>query len=213
MVEYGYGLVQIQSGLLYDFGTIVSITDSLDKSISSVPIVSLTTDSTFALESNTSNQFYISFKRRTPFRKNGTTYEDDANYLTRSWMWTNATWQQNVQTLINRWQARQGGYPMYINYVWNEQGTEIQKALVDGNWVTAKQTLLVPQVLKNIYIKSMSFRLSAGECDVISGSMQVVVGGLSTAKMETLPGASGQSDAQVQFKVVNALYDEDAEGS
>ena len=67
-------MLQIQSnGTLYDFGTITAVTDNLQKAVTAIPIPSLPTDSTFALESQTSNVYVFNYVRRNPFKEDGST--------------------------------------------------------------------------------------------------------------------------------------------
>ncbi len=202
MTDYGYGLVQIVSGdTIYDFGTVTSITDSLNKSISARPIVSLTTDSTFALESETSNQYQISFVRRTPYKENGSIYTTkDVGYEIRTWMWPNDLWQDRVITLINRWQARNGGYTLWINHNLDENGMEIT-GLKDGKSVSIPKTNLFPRTTCNVYIKNISFSLKAGDTDTVQGYMTVIVGGLGTTKQESA-NISADNSMEVSYQLI-----------
>jgi hypothetical protein len=202
MTDYGYGLVQIVSGdTIYDFGTVTSITDSLNKSISAIPIVSLTTDSTFALESETSNQYSISFVRRTLYKEDGSLYTiNDPGYDIRAWMWPNDLWQDRVISLINRWQARNGGYTMWINHNLDENGEEIT-GVENGQSISLSKTSLFPRTTCNVFIKTISFNLKAGDTDTIQGSMTVIVGGLSTTKQES--AATGKKNTtDVSYELV-----------
>ena len=49
----------------------------------------------------------------------------DWDYAHKSWKWTNALWATATSTLINRWQARQDGYTMFLNWARDGNGDAI----------------------------------------------------------------------------------------
>lgn len=197
----GYGLVQIISprgGFVYDLGLVEEVTDNLSKSVSTVPIVNMPTDRTFALESGTSDSYRIRFSRRTPLREDGTTYEDSPGYPYCSWMWTNRDWCARTSTVINRWQMTHNGFVMTINISRNPDGTEVRDitgaySAYPGLGVVPYNPVL-PVVRKNVFIRSVGFTQTAGDTDYISGEMTVVVGGIRTLKLGTNTG-----DRSVRF--------------
>lgn len=177
----GYGLVQIRSGdTLYDFGTVTSITDALNKGITSIPIVSLSTDSTFALETNTSNRFSIQFSRKNPVHDDGAgtmiTYESDADYFSKSWKWTNSLWVTAITSLLNRWQVRSDGYTLFIN-------VENADKIVGENVYREISTLYPSYQGINVYMASLEIRLTEGQTEYLTGSAEFVVGGRLTEKL------------------------------
>ena len=188
----GYGLIQIYppQGAPYDFGTVVSITDSLNKGISVTEIVSLPTDCTFAIESQTSNSYTINFIRRNPYKSDGSTYEDDGMYKTTSWMWTNERWVRGTSSLINRWQAQSDGYVMHLNVARDIYGTPLHKVDENGQFTDelVEYNGLFPVTVRNVYLKSITYAYSAGDTDTISGRLEIVVGGKMTYKAATSTG-------------------------
>lgn len=185
----GYGLAQLDApyGLRCDLGTITAVTDTLNKSISVTEIVSLPTDCTFALESQTSNTYTFQFVRRNPYRSDGSTYEDDSMYGYTSWMWTNERWVRAVSSLINRWQAQFDGYTLTLNVARDDYGDAIHLRDADGHELSELKpyTDLYPVTIKNVYLKNISFSYAAGDTDTISGSITAVVGGRMTFKAAT----------------------------
>ena len=177
----GYGLVQVRSGdTLYDFGTVTAITDTLNKGIASIPIVSLSTDSTFALETNTSNRFHIQFSRKNPVHDDGTgtmiTYETDADYFNKSWKWTNSLWVTAITSLLNRWQVRSDGYTLFINVANADR--------VAGEAVYKEISTLYPSYQGiNVYMASLEISLTEGQTEYLTGSAEFVVGGRLTEKL------------------------------
>ena len=163
---------------LYDFGTILHISDDLTKSVTPVPIPSLPTDSTYALETNTSNKFTITFERKNPLRfVNGDyeSYEGDVDYYNLSWKWTNALWSDAVMSLLNRWQIRTDGYKMYIN------ADEVQLNKIKG--YSSVSNLFPTHQGVNVYVEDIKIKLSEGQTEVLTGTITVVVGGRLAEKL------------------------------
>ena len=211
----GYGLIQIVSplagGLIYDFGIVTGVTDTLNKTVSVVEIVSLPTDCTFALEGETSNTYYINFTRRQPVKEDGTYYSrKDEGYDRTSWMWTNELWVRATSTLINRWQAQFNGYTLYINAVFDPYTRQLQHVLdKNGNPTDEleRYTDLYPVTRKNVYLKTISFTQNEADTDTISGSLQVVVGGRMTFKVESATGTNTSNFMLIPLKDYNDRLD------
>lgn len=197
----GYGLAQLDApyGLRCDLGTVTSVTDTLNKSITVTEIVSLPTDCTFALESQTSNTYTINFIRRNPYRSDGSTYEDDSMYAYTSWMWTNERWVRATSSLINRWQAQFDGYTLYINVARDDYGDALHVRDKDGRDTEELEpyTDLYPVTAKNVYLRSISYSYAAGDTDTIKGSITVTVGGRMTFK-----AATSVSNRSINYRLV-----------
>lgn len=201
----GYGLVQVMSGnTLYDFGTVTSITDTLTKSITSIPIVSLPTDSTFALELNTANRFLVNFTRKNPIKLVdgvATTYESDADYLSTSWKWTNALWITAVTSLLNRWQLRTDGYLLFINV------TNVDRSGEDTSEYSPATMSFPMYAGVNVYIASIDIGIEGGSPEYLSGSAEFVIGGRLTEKL------SKNMDDPIKFELTPASnFDDDFKG-
>lgn len=198
----GYGLVQVMSGnTLYDFGTVTSITDTLTKSITSIPIVSLPTDCTFALESNTANKFVVNFTRKNPIKLVegvATTYESDADYYSTSWKWTNALWNTAITSLLNRWQLRTDGYLLFINVA------NVDRSGGDASEYSPVNTSFPMYAGINVYIASIEINIEGGSPEYLSGSAEFVIGGRLTEKL------SRNAEDPIKFKLTpSSNFDED----
>lgn len=84
-LEYG--------GVTLEVGTVTTINESMQKSCTVVPLVSMDVDDTFAVESRSSKTINISFKR------------NDSD-----WGQSNAEWIQDMCAAVNRWQCRTDGF-------------------------------------------------------------------------------------------------------
>ncbi len=200
-----YGLIQIRtgfstnSGTMYDLGIVTGITDTLNKAITAIPIPNLPTDSTYALESNTSNSYTFTFARKNPLKKlpNGTymTYVYDDDYDKTSWKWTNAKWCDALMSLANRWQIKTDGYTMFINTKNAEDITKDTETFIP-------QTLMLPSShAVNIFVQEVEIDLNCGDSEYLTGSMVVVVGGRLTEKL-----SEGHEDS-VLFTHIDGEYE------
>ena len=80
-------------GVTLEVGTVTTINESMQKSCTVVPLVSMDVDDTFAVESRSSKTINISFKR------------NDSD-----WSQGNAEWIQDMCEAVNRWQCRTDGF-------------------------------------------------------------------------------------------------------
>lgn len=90
---YGKLVISYNGGPTVDFGSIVSITPSYQKSVTVVPLVSLSMDSAFAVESSSAMNHSFKF-----VRKNGT---DGIS---------NKAWYDTLVQSLDRWQAKTNGF-------------------------------------------------------------------------------------------------------
>ena len=78
-----------------EVGTVTTISESFQKSCTIVPLVSMSVDDTFAVESKSSKTIHINFTRKNP--SSGT---------------SNASWISAMNTALNRWQCRTDGFEL-----------------------------------------------------------------------------------------------------
>jgi hypothetical protein len=83
------------SGGSLEIGTVITINESLQKSCTVVPLVSMSVADTFAVESRSAKTINISFKRVQP-----------------SSGLNNANWVTTIQNMLNRWQCRSDGFTL-----------------------------------------------------------------------------------------------------
>lgn len=140
----------------YKFGIITGFVDSFSKSVTTTPIVSMPTDSTFPLETGASLSYEVSFARTSP-----KDFDDNSADSDR---WCNSTWVERVCTLSNRWQARTDGYRMVYEDL-DENG---------------QQNPYTPRLEERVYIKRLSIVCDPGHSDYLSGSIQLRVGSART---------------------------------
>lgn len=133
---------------ILDFGAITSIRASITKATSTIPLVSMGVDRAFQLETGSTLVYYIDFKRKSPI--------DYDNSSSESTDWSNKQWYDVTTALVNRWQMK-----------------------TDGCTLTFTPTVLNPYVAPvnvNGYIKVLSRRYTNDYNELISGSIQFVVG-------------------------------------
>ena len=131
-----------------DFGAITSIRASINKATSTIPLVSMGVDRAFQLESGSTLTYNIEFKRKSPI--------DYDNTSSDSTMWSNRVWYGEVTKLINRWQMR-----------------------TDGCTLTFEPSVtnpFVPAINANGYIKVLSRKFTNTYNELITGSIQFIVG-------------------------------------
>ena len=131
-----------------DVGCVVSVNISMNKAVSTIPLVSMGVDRTFQLETGSSLQYTVTFKRQNP------TDHDDTS--TNSLDWSNAHWYYKMNEAINRWQMKTDGF-----------------RLVYTPDVTNPYT---PPIDANGYIKTFTRKYSNKFNDLIEGSFVFVVG-------------------------------------
>lgn len=139
------------NGMKYDFGVITAFTDTYSRGLITTPIPSMPTDRTFAVETNASLKYYISFVRKAPLNPNN-------SYAETSDLWDNGTWLTRVSSLTNRWQARTNGYEMIIN-----------------NSDTGSPSAPNFEKTERVFISDISYAYKEGEPDNIYGSMTLIV--------------------------------------
>ena len=83
------------SGTSLEVGHVTTINESMQKSCTVVPLVSMSVDDTFAVESRSSKTINISFKRNNP-----------------DWSMNNSTWITRMSAAMNRWQCRTDGFKL-----------------------------------------------------------------------------------------------------
>lgn len=78
-----------------EIGTVITINESMQKSCTVVPLVNMSVDDTFAVESRSSKTINISFKRNNS-----------------DWTQNNSTWITRMTAAVNRWQCRTDGFKL-----------------------------------------------------------------------------------------------------
>lgn len=78
-----------------EIGTVTTLSESMQKSCTVVPLVSMHVDDTFAVESRSSKTINISFER-----KNG------------DWGTNNASWIRSMESAVDRWQCKTDGFTL-----------------------------------------------------------------------------------------------------
>lgn len=134
--------------IILDFGYVTSIESSITKALSTIPLVSMGADRAFQLETGSTLQYTISFKRKSP--------EEFDNESKDSTHWSNAHWYTAITALVDRWQMRTDGCRM------------MYKPSITNPYV--------PQIDVNGYIKMLTRKYSNKFNELIEGTIQFIVG-------------------------------------
>lgn len=137
-----------------DLGSIVSINQSINKATSTIPLVSMGADRAFQLETGSTMQYNISFKRKNP--------SNHDNASTDSTKWSNRKWYNEMTALVDRWQMKTDGCRLtYEPDVTNPY---------------------VPAINVNGYIKILTRKYTNKFNELIEGSIQFIVGTIYVIK-------------------------------
>lgn len=142
------------SGREYELGIVESISDRYSKSVATTPIPTMSEDATFAIESDSSIVIAVEFTRKTP--DYGVTDGDDST------KWTNGYWYEEIQKIMNRWQAKTNGCTL--------------------TYTPGADNPYVPARNYNGYIKTLSRVYDPGEPTTIRVSMEFHVGTMVVRK-------------------------------
>ncbi len=145
----------------FDFGTITDISEQFQKSCSVTPIVTLSKQSAFPLETRTYKQISVNFTRKQPVA-----IEDNGADPTK---WSNGVWQERIMSSLDRWQARTNGYRL--------------------SYVPAADNPYVCPIDVNGYVKSLTIRAVQGRPESIQGTLEFHVGSMRIINRSD-PGAS-----------------------
>ena len=131
-----------------DIGHVVSISVSMNKAVSTIPLVSMGVDRAFQLETGSSLQYNISFRRKNPAEPDNTSSD-----TTR---WSNAHWYYQMNKALDRWQMKSDGFRL----VYKPDDTNPY----------------VPPIDANGYIRTFTRRYTNKFNELIEGSMTFIVG-------------------------------------
>lgn len=156
------------------FACVENYNEALQKSVTSTPIISLSADDTFALETGSGMEISARFSRRNP------TNPDDSS--TDMEKWSNAKWYLSIASAVDRWQMRSDGFKLDI--VRSE----------DNPYVPPRYNI-------NGYIASVSLDYRKGDPTVITGNLQFSVGRMYIQNKRATPlsGPVGDSMAKDEF--------------
>lgn len=147
--------------IVLDFGYITNITISINKALSTIPLVSMGSDRAFQLETGSTLTYNIDFKRKNP--------ENHNDLSKNSAEWSNAYWYMRVTRFADRWQMKTNG--CRARY----------KPLITNPYVPAFDV--------NCYLKTLTRKYSNTYNEIIEGRLQLIVGTmyvLSTPTPNTL---------------------------
>lgn len=137
-----------------DMGCPTSYSPSFSKSVSKFPIVTRSYRETFAIDSKTGMQLSIGFVRKNPLNPNDRSSD--------STMWSNAKWLQEVDSAMDRWQARSDGFTL----VFNSSSDKTPIPIYSG----------FPAEVRNVYIQSINTQYKEGSPEAIYGTITAKVG-------------------------------------
>lgn len=171
MLELSYGSESV------DLALVTKVTDSFQKSVSVVPVVSRSADFAFPLETGSGEELTISFERVNPV-----TPDDDSDDTDD---WSNAHWYTSLIEAVDRWQMRTDGFEMDL--------------------VPSPDNPYIPERLGlNGYVNSMSLSYKAADNTRIRGSLTFSVGAMyiRNSRMEPVTGPTGTTQDQKGYKVM-----------
>ena len=148
------------------FGSI-SISESFSKSCTVVPLVSLTIDDTFAVDTRTQKIITVSFNRVQP--------NDGIDGGSDSTRWNNGYWVNRVTAAMNRWQCRTNGFRLYFEP--SDDNPYVAPFDVNG------------------YVKNMSIQYSADDPSRVTGSFEFHVGTMYVNTNRSNPSEVTRQDA------------------
>lgn len=172
-MEIGYGNLMIKINVLTGFS------ETLTKSGTVFPLVSLEAEDAFVLDTGTKKTITLSFRRRCP--------DDDVinDRSSDSDLWSNAYWYEQVMGLIDRWQAKTDGCK--LRYTPEGENPYIPARIKTGN-----QGI-------NGYIKSISMEYSSDSNTLLTGKIEFHLGKMLIDAVRPNPTDYIRTD---QFSVV-----------
>lgn len=165
-----------------DLGTIVSISNTVQKRGQVTPIVSQNMQSAFPIETGNSQTYSISFKRVQP---QGWTSSHDTG--TDSRRWSNAHWYSMLTDAVDRWQTRTNG--TRLEYTSRGENAYLPDLYLDG------------------YIRSLSRTYSNSYNEVISGTLEFTVGTMYINERKTLDPTRNESYGDMYIMMSDAQGD------
>ena len=134
---------------IVDLGIVTNYNESFQKSVTTFPIVTKSTDDTMAVESGSGRELLATFERVHPQN------HDDSSSDPSSW--SNAKWYQSIQDAVDRWQTRTDGFIVDV-------------IPEDDNPYIPKRTRL------NGYVSNVNLSYKAGDNTRIIGRMGIATG-------------------------------------
>ena len=156
-------------GKEYDLGIVESISERYNKSVATTPIPTMSEDATYAIESDSSIVVTVEFSRVTP--DSGTTSGSDST------KWTNGYWYEEIQKIMNRWQARTNGCKL--------------------TYTPGADNPYIPARNYNGYIKTLSRMYQPGDPTVIYVTMEFHVGTMTVQKKTSTQEPSYAEDYEI----------------
>lgn len=160
-----------------DFAYVTNYTEALQKSVTSTPLVSLSADDTFALETGSAMEVNVRFERVNPDDPDDTSKEQSR--------WSNARWYEELIAGADRWQTRSDGFKMDV--------------------LTSDDNPYVPP-RKNVngYLSSINLDYTKGDPTRIIGNMQFSIGRmyLHNKRATPLAGSEGASMDSRSFSLM-----------
>ena len=152
-----------------DCETVTDISDEISATVMVTPIVTYDSENSFAFDTSSNESFTITFKRKSPVSVtyNSLGVENSADPEDCS-TWSNRKWKEEMQALIDRWQARSDGCRMYY--------TPLDSACH------------CPITALNVYIRSISFNNTVESYELISGTMNIQVGSMTNNRENSPDG-------------------------
>lgn len=141
------------------FGSVTGFSEAMSKSCLVTPLVSLTVDDTFVVETSSQMVYTFQFSRVQPVDWE----EEDDNQTADPNLWSNAKWCNYIIAMVNRWQARTNGFKLF--YTPDDDNPYIPEINDPGT-----------DAGLNGYIKSLQLDYSEGDNTRITGSMEYHVG-------------------------------------
>jgi len=132
-----------------DPGVVTNYSESFQKSVTTFPIVTKSTDDTMAVESGSGRELLVTFERVHP-RDHDDSSSDPSD-------WSNAKWYQSIQDAVDRWQTRTDGFIVDV-------------IPGDDNPYVPKRTRL------NGYVSNVNLSYKAGDNTRIIGRMGIATG-------------------------------------
>ena len=162
----GGRLVLVYGDTTLEIGTVTTIQESMQKSCTVVPLVSMPVDDTFAVESRSSKVINIQFKRNNA--------DSSPN---------NSSWASRMEQAMNRWQCRTDGFKLRY------------EADSDNPYIA--------EINENGYAKSFIYRASAGNPEVLEGSLEFHVGTMYCGSQVShpYPGVEGRDQSEFYVSI------------
>lgn len=166
-IRLGYGNNEI------DVGSAKSISETFQKSVMVVPLVSMPMERTFAVETGSGMSYRIQFTRDSPQYTNDSSGESSE--------WSNAEWCRRMDRAVNRWQARTDGF--VLSYDPNNP--------------------YLPAIYRNGYVKSLTRTYKPGYITTINGNLQFDVGTMHVRNPKNPGSSENRSEFSIIMSVVD----------